>query len=83
MLGDIIISLEYAQRLLDTREHHRRVAEDLGVSPEELCWKLADEVHFLLIHGLLHLLGHDHLDPAEAREMRAEERRLWELAAPG
>jgi probable rRNA maturation factor len=30
----------------------------------------------LLIHGVLHLLGHDHAADDEAREMRREERRL-------
>jgi probable rRNA maturation factor len=30
----------------------------------------------LLIHGTLHLLGHDHATDDEARAMRAEERRL-------
>jgi probable rRNA maturation factor len=34
------------------------------------------EVRRLLIHGVLHLLGHDHARPAEAARMRAEERRL-------
>ena len=38
---------------------------------------LDDEVLRLLIHGTLHLLGHDHEAPDEARRMRAEERRLW------
>ena len=38
---------------------------------------LDDEVVRLLIHGALHLLGHDHVRAAEARRMRAEERRLW------
>jgi probable rRNA maturation factor len=38
---------------------------------------LDDEVARLLIHGTLHLLGHDHRRRAEARAMRAEERRLW------
>jgi len=31
----------------------------------------------LLVHGTLHLLGHDHEDEREARAMRAEERRLY------
>jgi len=30
----------------------------------------------LLVHGVLHLLGHDHQEAGEARRMRAEERRL-------
>ena len=37
---------------------------------------LDDELLRLLIHGVLHLLGHDHAEPGEARAMRAEERRL-------
>ena len=37
---------------------------------------LDDELGRLLIHGLLHLLGHDHEVEAEGRRMRAEERRL-------
>jgi probable rRNA maturation factor len=35
------------------------------------------EVARLLIHGTLHLLGHDHETDDAARAMRAEERRLW------
>ena len=38
---------------------------------------LDDEVLRLLIHGTLHLLGYDHVEKAEARRMRAEERRVW------
>ncbi len=37
---------------------------------------LAAEIERLLIHGILHLLGHDHERPAERRAMVAEERRL-------
>jgi probable rRNA maturation factor len=37
---------------------------------------VAREVQRLLIHGVLHLLGHDHLEPAERSAMEAEERRL-------
>lgn len=40
---------------------------------------LDDEVARLLIHGTLHLLGHDHERESEARAMRAEERRLWRV----
>ena len=37
---------------------------------------LDDEAARLLIHGVLHLLGHDHVRAAETRRMQAEERRL-------
>lgn len=37
---------------------------------------LQDEVYRLLIHGILHVLGHDHEEPAERETMEAEERRL-------
>ncbi|HYQ00512.1 MAG TPA: rRNA maturation RNase YbeY [Polyangiaceae bacterium] len=38
--------------------------------------ELLPEVRFLLAHGLLHLLGHDHGNPAEKRVMDAMTRRL-------
>ena len=37
---------------------------------------LLDEIRFLLAHGVLHLLGYDHMDPEEKREMTAMTRRL-------
>jgi len=37
---------------------------------------LQNEVNRLLIHGLLHLLGHDHHEAGERAVMEAEERRL-------
>lgn len=43
---------------------------------------LDDEMARLLIHGVLHLLGHDHERDDEARAMRAEERRLWKALQP-
>jgi len=63
VLGDVVISLETAAR----HAHRRRVSD-------------ADEVRALLIHGILHLLGYDHeRSPAEARRMKAMERRLRAL----
>jgi len=47
---------------------HRRVGAD---------WDLDDELVFLLIHGLLHLLGHDHEVDEERAIMEAGEQRLW------
>ncbi|MDY2777780.1 MAG: rRNA maturation RNase YbeY, partial [Collinsella sp.] len=33
----------------------------------------ADEFRLMLVHGILHLLGFDHMDPDEAAEMEARE----------
>ena len=46
----------------------REQADHAGVSLEE-------ELSRLLIHGLLHLAGHDHHTPAEGRKMAAATRR--------
>ena len=37
---------------------------------------LADHLSHLTVHGVLHLLGRDHEDDAEAEEMEAEEREI-------
>lgn len=37
---------------------------------------LQDELYRLLIHGLLHIVGHDHVEPPQRRVMEREERRL-------
>ncbi|MFL5321293.1 MAG: rRNA maturation RNase YbeY [Myxococcaceae bacterium] len=46
-----------------------RVAKELGKTIEA-------ELSRYLAHGLLHLLGHDHLKPAEAKRMRKLENTL-------
>ena len=43
---------------------------------------LAREVAHLAVHGLLHLLGHDHPTPASRRRMAALESRLLRSLAP-
>ena len=41
---------------------------------------LIEEVRFLLAHGVLHLIGYDHAEPAEKREMVAMTRQLVRAA---
>jgi probable rRNA maturation factor len=62
---------------------HEKLLGDIVISIETARRQAADyeaplqrEVERLMIHGLLHVLGHDHMEPAERREMEAEERRL-------
>lgn len=78
-LGDIAISIPCAERLVASGDHRRRVATELDRDPESLDWSLDDEVAFLFVHGLLHLVGYDHADADERQTMRSMERRLWEL----
>jgi len=37
---------------------------------------LLEELHLLTVHGVLHLLGYDHADPAEEREMFTLQNRI-------
>lgn len=47
----------------------RKDAESRGIG-------LADHLSHLLIHGYLHLIGHDHIEDTEAREMEMLEVRV-------
>jgi probable rRNA maturation factor len=62
VLGDVIISIETAERQ----------SHDIGHS-------LDDEINRLLIHGLLHLLGYDHMQAEERKKMKAKERSLLKV----
>jgi probable rRNA maturation factor len=58
-------------------EYARRGARQAGHS-------LADELHLLTTHGVLHLLGYDHAEPEEEREMFGLQARLlqaWQGSA--
>ena len=56
-------------------ETAKRQAETAGCSLEE-------EITRLLVHGILHLLGHDHVHGGrQAAKMKREEKRLMELIA--
>lgn len=40
------------------------------------------EVAFLLVHGILHLCGHDHMEPSEEKRMLKEQRELMRRLEP-
>lgn len=75
-LGDVIISLDTAGRQV-AEGCLPRLWPALGHAEggEAPAWSLLDEITFLLIHGTLHLLGHDHMEPDEAEIMQALEAR--------
>lgn len=51
-----------------------RMVGDVVVCPA--CAAGPDELALLVVHGVLHLLGYDHADPADAARMQAREREL-------
>ncbi len=66
-LGDIVISVERAVE---------QAATGRGGQTGDVAWSPADELRLLVIHGVLHVCGWDHAEPAEETAMRALERRL-------
>lgn len=56
-------------------------AEVAAAEAQQQHKRLYDHLAHLTVHGVLHLLGHDHIDGNEAEAMEAEERRI--LAALG
>ena len=93
--------LDESGHQVDVRELSRlaRFAMDrMRVHPQaELCIKLVDEqtivqalgsgeIDLLTVHGILHLLGYDHAEPEEHREMFGLQARLlaeWQGARRG
>jgi rRNA maturation RNase YbeY len=72
MLGDIVISIDSAERQTEDNYHQERLNYK---GP----WSLLMEVQFLLVHSLLHLVGHNHDSKVNADRMIAEESRLFSI----
>lgn len=72
-LGDIVISVERAIE---------QATEGRGGQTGDVRWSAADELRLLVTHGVLHICGWDHAEPAEEAAMRELERRLLSVAAP-
>ena len=75
LLGEIVISLDAARR--QARQVRAMARRDGALSGEVRRYSVTVEAMFLATHGLLHLLGHDHQEAAEADAMEALERRLF------
>jgi probable rRNA maturation factor len=56
--------------------------DDAAANAKESGHDLAKEVCFLMIHGILHLVGHDHMKPLEKKRMFLEQRKLMRIFAP-
>jgi len=75
--------LSFAQREGEGADPDDPVLGDVIISvetaarqAEERGHTLARELRVLLVHGILHLLGYDHIEDDEAEEMEARERSL-------
>jgi probable rRNA maturation factor len=66
-LGDIVVSVE---RAIEQAEQGR------GGHTGDVRWSPAEELRLLVTHGVLHVCGRDHAEPAEAIAMRSLEREL-------
>lgn len=56
--------------------HALAQAEEYGHSPER-------EAAYLLVHGICHLMGYDHIDPDDQRRMRAMEEKILNAVGMG
>lgn len=75
VLGDLVLCPAIAERQ----------AADARASGQD-AYTAADEVELLTVHGILHLLGYDHAEPEEHKEMFALQGRLlaeWQGARRG
>jgi probable rRNA maturation factor len=66
-LGDIGVSVERARE---------QAAAGRGGQTGDVRWDATDELRLLVTHGVLHVCGWDHAEPADEAAMRALERRL-------
>ncbi len=75
VLGDLVLCPSIAERQAD----EARAKGQAGYST-------SDEIDLLTVHGILHLLGYDHAEPEEHREMFGLQARLlaeWQGARRG
>ncbi|MFA5623948.1 MAG: rRNA maturation RNase YbeY [Bradymonadales bacterium] len=73
-LGDIAISVDRAKEQAKEAMHRERLLEVDAAFGDD--WSVLEELSFLVVHGVLHLLGYDHATPEQERAMRARELEL-------
>jgi len=61
-LGDIVISVQYAEKSSNERKHD-----------------LLMEIYFLLLHGLLHIIGYDHENNNDNFMLEFQEKIFYKL----
>lgn len=74
-LGDVVISVETAERQV-TDGCLPRLWAAMGSAEAAPAWSVDSEVTFLMLHGVLHLIGYDHIEASDAVEMEALEAKL-------
>ena len=72
LLGDIVISVDTAERQVGDQFHQDRMGQEGE-------WDLLSELSFLLVHGLLHLVGYDHHEDEGGAAMKEKELELFNL----
>jgi probable rRNA maturation factor len=65
LIGDVVVCPVYADR---------QAADHVGDRGHD--GSLDDELALLIVHGVLHILGHDHAEPDETERMQAAELEL-------
>lgn len=53
--------------------------EKIKAQAKEFGHSVVRERNYLIMHGLLHLLGYDHIDPEDKREMRDKEKEVLKI----
>lgn len=81
LLGDVVLSMDSVERQGADVACQRSRRQRMQL-PEEATWGTRREATFLLIHGVLHLLGHDHANAQEEGAMISAEQRLLRLFPP-
>jgi probable rRNA maturation factor len=83
-LGEVVIAYPQAVRQAKDRSEAHGEGPALGEpqgergwrAPASEGWSVEREVDWLLVHGVLHLLGYDHAEAGEAARMRRREGEL-------